>query len=68
MLSAVSACASKCSSPTFPQPYLLATAVAAGWVIEWSPPMITGKAPARSTSVTLSSMLRCERGAWPCGQ
>ena len=30
MLSAVSAWASKCSSPTWPQPYLLATAVAAG--------------------------------------
>ena len=46
--SAVSACASKCTRPRRPQPWWRATAVADGHVIEWSPPITTGTAPAAS--------------------
>ena len=46
-MSPVSACASKCSIETRPWPSDVATPVASGKAIEWSPPSTTGIAPAR---------------------
>ena len=57
-VSPVSACASKWISDTRPQPTCLATPVASGKVTVWSPPRMTGIAPAAATACTASSR-RC---------
>ena len=46
----------------------LAGAVAAGHVIEWSPPRITGTMPRLATSCTRPRMLAWLTSVWPCGQ
>jgi hypothetical protein len=51
-MSPVSACASKWIMTTSPWPWKSATAVAAGQVIEWSPPMMTGRMPRLAISLT----------------
>ena len=57
MMSAVSAWASKWTMPTLPYPWWSATAVAAGHVIEWSPPRMIGTMPRRAISCTRVLML-----------
>ena len=47
---AVSACASKWTMPMLPGRRVSAIAVAAGQVIEWSPPRMIGMAPVPATS------------------
>jgi hypothetical protein len=67
-LSAVSAWASKCTTPErCPSGRLSATAVALGQVMEWSPPMTTGTMPRRATPRTRSRIAACERSVCPCG-
>ena len=68
MMSAVSAWASKWTMPTLPKPWWSATAVAAGQVIEWSPPRITGMMPRLATSPTLARMLAWPASVCPWGQ
>ena len=46
----------------------LAGAVAAGHVIEWSPPRITGTIPREAMVCTRWRMLLCDNSVWPCGQ
>ena len=41
---------------------------AAGHVIEWSPPMITGRMPREATSLTRARILACPAAVRPCGQ
>ena len=55
----VSVCVSKCTRPT--GPCAAAQARTSGSVIEWSPPRITGMAPAASTCPTVSWMAAWER-------
>jgi hypothetical protein len=59
-------------TPTFSLPNLLASAATSGYSSEWSPPMMTGIAPAsaisrtrRITHGTLRSMLNWSIGALP---
>jgi len=66
--SAVSACASKWTIPIWPQPTAVATAVAAGQVIEWSPPRMTGKMPRSATWATRARIAACEASTSPCEQ
>ena len=55
----VSVCVSKCTRPT--GPCAATQARTSGSVIEWSPPRITGMAPAASTCPTVSWMAAWER-------
>ena len=57
--SPVSVWVSKCTRPT--GPCAAAHARTFGSVIEWSPPRITGMAPAASAWATVASMAACER-------
>ena len=68
MMSAVSAWASKCTMPTLPHPWWSATAVAAGQVMEWSPPRMTGTMPRLATSPTRARMLAWPASVRPWGQ
>jgi hypothetical protein len=65
-VSAVSACASKWTTPTAHGHTWRATAAAAGYVIDWSPPSTTGIGPALATRNTLSWITRRAR-AWRDG-
>ena len=64
-MSPVSACASKWIITTLPCPWKSATAVAAGQVIEWSPPMMTGRMPRLATSFTRSKMAAFDSSHMP---